>query len=677
MATDSQELDSPNLLRSSAESEELDSNLDASPESNHNDSADLFVVNMPYIELSVFDDLITVPESIQKLAKDPRMWSFLSNGGFNLVSKSIEAVAYPSEPSAQSIVKKLAFPYRDIFLYRSHEATFNIQISEKYYICSISSEGAQFNKLISYNPTVAIKLNHKLSRLFVLHSSGLYLLKMRDYGVQTISTEAKILAAIEEIVLLDAGTPSRLFFKLTSQSVTHIQQICPDFCPDFNPIPEPFNQKTRTVRLFSYFYPELQVYALDEQTLIMPYFERQPSTEEIIKEGIRLFIEQRRILLDMSIVKNFRKASNGKVYCIDPDMAFSVKKRRSKASLLLLNDCVNVQNESGKENDYQKFLYAQIAKGADEKRLAIVTLGLLNLIDIVDDVSNIRDEWITEDWLNLIYSFSLLSYEMGIKDLQAFHNFSALIKGVSYNPLNQYLTTGYQRYYYCCVDLIQQKDADTLKLFLQTLAQDTVKNVLELVSEHSLLTLAVLAGDFNLVDVLIESGSDPTVQDDDDYYYTSMEWAIFKGHWSLVERLAKEVPKQKPPKGNGFFLWSMSEPTPRVTLSELSQAMQTLDNNLQFHSRLERILAVAKTVQHSECKEKVYSLIQIAREYFLNLGHEVNDKNNVFITKCKKSLPSKFISSLEQEGFHDLVAPIRELRNALSLATPTASCVIS
>lgn len=78
------------------------------------------------------------------------------------------------------------------------------------------------------------------------------------------------------------------------------------------------------MRLLSDLYPELFVYALDEQTLIMPYFDQEASPEEMIQEAIRIFIEQHRILLDMCIVKKFKKDQKGKVYCVDPDMAFYI-----------------------------------------------------------------------------------------------------------------------------------------------------------------------------------------------------------------------------------------------------------------------------------------------------------------------------------------------------------------
>ncbi len=99
--------------------------------------------------------------------------------------------------------------------------------------------------------------------------------------------------------------------------MTQIQQISPAFCQDFDPTPRVNNQKTRNARLLSNFYPELPVYALDERTLVMPYFDQPVTVEEIIQEAIRIFLMYRRVVADMGLVNHFKKDQSGRVYCTE------------------------------------------------------------------------------------------------------------------------------------------------------------------------------------------------------------------------------------------------------------------------------------------------------------------------------------------------------------------------
>lgn len=130
---------------------------------------------------------------------------------------------------------------------------------------------------------------------------------MKDYWVETISTDSSHLSEIERILSLDSRTGIQPYFKLTSSTVAKIQQICPQFCSQATPKPEVFNQKTKTAVLLSEFYPGMPVYAIDEQTLIMPYFEYTANVEEMIQEARRILVTYHRIVMDMCIINNFKK----------------------------------------------------------------------------------------------------------------------------------------------------------------------------------------------------------------------------------------------------------------------------------------------------------------------------------------------------------------------------------
>lgn len=279
--------------------------------------------------------------------------------------------------------------------------------------------------------------------------------------------------------------------------------------------------------------------------------------------------------------------------------------------------------------------------------------------------------------MNLVYSFSRLDYVIEKNDLQAMHLFTALIQKIANNSELPVFTTGYQMYYYCCIDLIEQRDENNLRLFLQTLSIETVKTVLNIVATHSLLSIAVLANKPNLVSILIEHGVDPTVLDEGENSYNALDWAIFNGNWTIMEMLVAVAPKPRVPAGNGYILWSKAS-EPRVSLSELTIAMQSLDVRLQFHQRLQQISALDMTLNNSQSLEVVHELIKIARNYFSNLEYSLDNKNKIFIQECIKALPTKFINSIDKTELNDLVNAIRELKNALSLASePTSGCILS
>ncbi|NDH67073.1 MAG: hypothetical protein EBY22_04005, partial [Gammaproteobacteria bacterium] len=164
------------------------------------------------------------------------------------------------------------------------------------------------------------------------------------------------LSAIDQVMSRDLCMLTQSLFKLTSQAMSQIQQICPSFCQGFDPTPRVNNQKPRNARLLSHFYPDLPVYAVDERTLMMPYFDQPVTVEEIIQEAIRIFIMYRRIVADMGLVNHFKKDQNGKVYCTETAVTFSVRKRVSKGSLFIGRNIVNARSEVGQCTPYQRIV---------------------------------------------------------------------------------------------------------------------------------------------------------------------------------------------------------------------------------------------------------------------------------------------------------------------------------
>lgn len=116
MALNSQEKVSFTLQRSSAESDESDPDFDASPESSDHAESDLFdSYKSLYSNPTAFQDPILVPAAIQKISKDDSIWEYLNKGRYNLVARSQSVVPYPTEHSAQTVVKKMTYPSKDIY----------------------------------------------------------------------------------------------------------------------------------------------------------------------------------------------------------------------------------------------------------------------------------------------------------------------------------------------------------------------------------------------------------------------------------------------------------------------------------------------------------------------------------------------------------------------------------
>lgn len=75
-------------------------------------------------------------------------------------------------------------------------------------------------------------------------------------------------------------------------------------------------------------------------------------------------------------------------------------------------------------------------------------------------------------------------------------------------------------------ELIHNKDVTNLQLFLQTLAEESVKETFKLGKPHSLLAESIFTNRSDLVEILIQYGMNPQVVDTDNNAFDAMDWSI-------------------------------------------------------------------------------------------------------------------------------------------------------
>ena len=96
------------------------------------------------------------------------------------------------------------FPPKDVYLYHTQKLSFNVQIGHKFYFCVASPEQAGFVKL--HEPSldaVALRLERKHLRFFVLNPSGLYRVMMTRGLVLSICANPTQLSTIERVMNRD------------------------------------------------------------------------------------------------------------------------------------------------------------------------------------------------------------------------------------------------------------------------------------------------------------------------------------------------------------------------------------------------------------------------------------------------------------------------------------------
>ena len=630
----------------------------------------------PAQDTSVFDEPHSIPEAVRSLAYNHAIWEPLEQDATDYVTKTLVAHPYPHREAGCVVVKKSCFPPKDVYLYHSQKLSFNVQIGNKFYFCVASPEQAGFVKL--HEPSldaVALQLERKHLRFFVLNSSGLYRVIMTRGLVLSICANPTQLSAIDQVMSRDLCMLTQSLFKLTSQAMSQIQQICPSFCQGFDPTPRVNNQKPRNARLLSHFYPDLPVYAVDERTLMMPYFDQPVTVEEIIQEAIRIFLIYRRIVADMGLVNHFKKDQNGKVYCTETAVTFSVRKRVSKGSLFIGRNIVNARSEVGQCTPYQKFLATVHQRSAEESKLVQITLGLLYLAETIHDCDDIDNDWVNADWLTLVYRFSITRFPLELSDLELMHTFGPLLRQICLNSQPQ-SETGYRIYYRCIEYFIQQKDSEHLRRFLHALAVETVEQVLN--SEPpSLLSTAVLANDLESVQILLEFDADP-LQEDANEAYNAIDWALFHGYWEGLTNLLNAEKRAATPTVNSYIFWTSSSPKTQVATQDAVTAMRVLAEATQFQVRLKTIKNLALGEQSHAYLTLVHSLLRTCKAYFENKEEALADRKKLFIQNCNRLLRQPLPALSSELATNTMQTAIRELKNALSLARdPTFYCMIS
>ena len=200
-----------------------------------------------------------------------------------------------------------------------------------------------------------VALDRKHARFFVLNPTGLYRIKMTEnHRVLRLTNTSQAVAAIAQIVAADPRARTQPLFKLTSQVLSQIRQICPPFCKGLDLNPPTYSQKTRHVRLLKAFYPNLPIYASDQYTLVMPYLDQPATLAEIIQEAIRLFLDHGRIVADMALMRHFKKDHHGNVVWTAPDLTFSIRRRVSQGSVLIqILHCLLLKRQGKITSDFK------------------------------------------------------------------------------------------------------------------------------------------------------------------------------------------------------------------------------------------------------------------------------------------------------------------------------------
>ncbi len=637
------------------------------------------IILSPGVDASAFLDRPQVPEAIRTLAMQSNDWDFLEQGGYNCVSRSVSSHPYLSEDEPRVLVKKSSFPQINVLLYRTELHIVTIQQGRRYYSCLVSSTGTALQRTAKpAGPVMQLEKGRKL--IFILNGTGLYQVFISTYQVGIVSVDGLQLSVVEQIISTDPRASTQSYFQLTSQSITQIQQVCPTFCAEFDPAPAANNQKMRSARLFADFYPKLQVYAIDDATLVMPYLDQSATVDDIIKEAIRIFIMHHRIIADMCIVKNFKKDQDGNVYCVDPDMAFSATNRNlSRGSLLIQTGIVYALTAPNQWNAYRQFLQNEMHQRTDaERRLVVVTLGLLALFENIENLREIPADWINENWLQSVFKFDSLKFSLEMSDLNVIHLFGDLIHTICLAPQSH--LTGYHIYYDCIWTLVQQSDARNLRLFLETLSDEIVTELLNMQVFTTLLSASVQTNNLELVNIFLEFDVDPLLQDEGGDGYHALDWAILHGNWEMVPNLLKKKAgrSSEAPLARRYTLWADRQIRIPLPFDEVVVAMRALDESTQFHLHLQTMKTLALPSNSRTHLDLVYTLISYCAQYFMNQDEDLTHRKKIFIRNCDRALRQRLPIFEEQTTTNAMQRTISELKNTLSLARdPTSGCTIA
>lgn len=630
------------------------------------------IVLSPGVDHTVFSEPTPPPAAIQSLAQQPDIWQFLNQSTYNCVSRTSIAYPYLTDETACVLVNKLSFPRDAVYVYHTQEQKVSVQKGQRNYVCNLTSTHQE----IQLQPKPigpVIPMQKGPQRIFVLNPTGLYQISLSRWEIITITVNPDHIVAITQIIQADSRESTQAYLRLTSASMHEIRAVCPNFCSDLNLSPEAHNHKFRTARLFAQFYPNLQVFAVSDRQLIMPYFEHPVTDDEIIQESIRIFVEYHRILADLCIAENFKKNHDGKVYCVDPDMAFStIKRSLSRGSLVIQQEFISTTDPEGSLNAYNQFLQQRLKA---QPRLTRVLLGMLALFDHIPDVHTIPKEWVTEDWLNLVYVFDYLSFPLEISDLEVLHLFADTIHAMS-NPDNP-PSSGMDIYYDCLRYLIETKDVQNLHVFLDTLAEDTVSELCTIQDAMTLLSAAVLTRDPAVVTELLEWDPDPLLQDGGGEQYHAIDWAILQGDWNMLPALMrKRKIQQVEIAPRRYTLWS-AQPTRVMSLEEAVPEMEALDNLIRYHHHLQAIRALAIGQNSKVHLDFVYTLIQFGYQYFSNQHTPLAERNHTFIKNCDRALRQQ-LPALADAGIQStMTLALAGFKQALSTARPKQStCMI-
>lgn len=302
-------------------------------------------------------------------------------------------------------------------------------------------------------------------------------------------------------------------------SIRQLRHLCDVFqlnIPDIRL--NSYNIKQRTVRLHREFNPDMPVYALSENQMVMLFYNQTPSDQEIAEQVIAIYLRTRRIIIDASGRDNF-KVHDGEVICIDPEM--STRRRRSIGSEDIFKDLF----DNPDYNEMHEFFF-KTAQTSPKTTMVVKGLLYLEAYFSEQDLFDTYElaKFLNSDFLSSIHLFSLHQLPLLEADLRFLIHAAPFIAKYSLNHISAPKTTHiYSLLLFRLIEMNQIQDMkdilehlDSFQLINRSFAlefedynyrifEDIINN-----SSDSVLTYAIRIGAVDCMRLLLKHGADPS-----------------------------------------------------------------------------------------------------------------------------------------------------------------------